>query len=120
MAPPETAPDGCWPLDGPAALCHAIDHGHLDGDLTQIIDAINRRNAARARHRADTALARLALHHRVQLDNRVKPQYLRGQTGTIHELHHDYVVVLLDHPVGRFTDRHIRTAPELLIPIPET
>jgi hypothetical protein len=32
----------------------------------------------------------------------------------MHELNDDYVVVLLDRVVGRFTSRHLRCAPEMV------
>ena len=57
---------------------------------------------------------RLALGQRVRVDQRVKPQYLRGETGSVHGLYGDSVVVLLDRVVGRFTSRHLRCAPEVI------
>jgi len=47
------------------------------------------------------------------IGGQAKPQYIRGETGTVHELNDDYVVVLLDRVVGKFTSRHLRRAPEI-------
>jgi hypothetical protein len=70
--------------------------------------------------RRQAALARIALHDRVRIGDRVKPQYLRGETGTIHEIDGDVVVVYLDRAVGKFTSRHTSCSPEMLEVIPGT
>ena len=108
----------CWPLRDTTALVDALESGQLDGDSTQLIDVINERTSTIARNRTQAALARLTLHDRVRIGNRAKPQYIRGETGTIHELDDDYVVVLLDRVVGKFTSRHLRCAPEMVEPAP--
>jgi hypothetical protein len=56
----------------------------------------------------------LNLNDRVRVGDNAKPQYIRGETGTVHELNDDYVVVLLDRAVGKFTSRHLRCAPEMV------
>lgn len=53
---------------------------------------------------------------RVRLDQRVKPQYLRGDAATGHEIDGEVVVVFLD----RLTSRHVRCAPEVLELIDQT
>ena len=103
-----------WPLHDPLALCSAIEAGQLDHDLSTVIAAINRRTAAIAAARTASALARLAIGTRVRLDQRVKPQYLRGELATVHDFDGDVVIVLLDRVVGRFSSRHVRCAPEVL------
>ena len=104
----------CWPIRDPDALAGAVVAGQLDDALGALIDAINLRTHAIARHRRDTALARLAVGARVRFANTAKPQYLRGVTGEIHELYEDLVVVCLDEPLGKFRSGHVRASPELL------
>ncbi len=62
-------------------------------------------------------MQRLVHHGRVRIGNTAKPQYLRGLTGEVHEIHNDFVLVCFDEPVGRFTDGHISCPPQLLEPI---
>ena len=120
MAPEDLALTGsCWPLPDRAALLGALGDGRLDAELSEIIDAINVRTAAIAHERTQTALARLALHGRVRIGNRVKPQYLRGETGTVHGFDDGVVIVLLDRVIGKFTSRHARCTPEMVEPITE-
>jgi hypothetical protein len=107
----------CWPLHDATALLDALASGRLDGDLTAVIDAINGRTSTIARNRTQAALAGLNLNDRVRIGDNAKPQYIRGETGTVHELNDDYVVVLLDSVVGKFTSRHLRCAPEMVEPL---
>ena len=107
----------CWPLGDATALLDALESGQLDGDLTELIDVINERTSTIAHNRTQAALARLRLNDRVRVGNRAKPQYIRGETGTVHELNDDYVVVLLDRVVGKFKSRHLRCAPEMVEPV---
>ena len=109
-----------WPLRDLSDLLSALRRGQLDDDMREIIDNINVRTAAIGRERTQSAMAKLALHARVRFDDRVKPQYLRGLTGEIHELSDDRVLVCLDTPTGRFTDGHVRCPPEMLEPIAGT
>lgn len=109
-----------WPLSDVTVLCAAIDAGQLDDDLAPVIDAINRRMAVIAHARTGDALSRLTIGQRVRLDQHVKPNYLRGEVGTVHEFDGDVVVILLDRVVGRFTSRHIRCSPEVLQVIADT
>ena len=107
----------CWPLRDARDLLDALQAGRLDADLTAVIDAINDRTSTIARNRTQAALAGLSLNDRVRIRDQAKPQYLRGETGEMHELNDDYVVVLLDRVVGRFTSRHLRCAPEMVEPV---
>jgi len=109
----------CWPLSDSSALLGALGDGSLDDELSEIIDTINVRTATIAYERTQAALARLALHDRVRIGSRVKPQYLRGETGTVHGFDEGVVIVLLDRVVGKFTSRHARCAPEMVEPIHE-
>jgi hypothetical protein len=117
---PKTTPPSCWPIRDADALASAIVAGHLDDALDAVIDAVNLRTHAIARHRRDAALARLAVGDRVRFTNTAKPQYLRGSTGEIHEFYEDLVVVCLDVPVGKFKSGHVRASPELLERLMET
>ena len=118
MEPPSPpSPTWCWPLRDATTLIDALKAGRLDSNLTAIIDAINDRTSTIARNRTDAALARLNLNDRVMIGGHAKPQYLRGETGTVHEFDDDYVVVLLDRVVGKFASRHLRCAPELVEPL---
>jgi len=109
----------CWPLCDATALLDALEAGQLDSNLSGLIDVINERTSTIARNRTQAALARLTLHDRVRISNQAKPQYIRGEPGTIHELNNDYVVVLLDRVVGKFKSRHLRCAPEMVEPEPD-
>jgi hypothetical protein len=110
----------CWPLRDTTALVDALESGQLDGDLTQLIDVINERTSTIAHNRTQAALAKLKLNDRVRIGNRAKPQYVRGETGAIHEFNDDYVVVLLDRVVGKFKSRHLRCAAEMVEPVQDT
>lgn len=107
-------PASCWPLGDAAALIEALEAGRLDDHLTELVDVINRRTSTIARDRTQAALASLAHNDRVRIGNRAKPQYLRGETGTVHGFDDDYVIILLDRVVGKFTSRHLRCAPEMV------
>jgi hypothetical protein len=109
-----------WPLHNAAALCSAVASGDLDPELSELIVAINARTKAIAAQRTAAALSRLHLNQRVRLNQRVKPAYLRGETGTVHEFYGDDVVVLLDRVVGRFSSRHVRCAPEVVELVADT
>jgi hypothetical protein len=111
------SPTSCWPLRDVTALVHALEAGRLDGDLTAIIDAINDRTSTIARNRTEAALARLSLNDRVMIGGQAKPQYLRGEKGTVHEFDGDSVIVLLDRVVGKFTSQHLRCVPEMVEPL---
>ena len=113
------SPTSCWPLRDATALLDALEAGLLDADLTAVIDAINERTSTIARNRTQAALAKLNLNDRVRIADQAKPQYIRSEMGTVHELNDDYVVVLLDRVVGKFTSRHLRCAPEMVEPAGE-
>ena len=100
-----------------SSIAEQIRSGALDDEIPNLIAAINSRNAELDRRRAEEARARLSVGDRVILGATASPKYLRGQTGEIHELLRDSVVVCLDHPIGRFTDRHITCPPQLLTPV---
>lgn len=114
MEPRHATPPTCWPLGDAAALLDALETGRLDENLTELVDVINRRTSTIARNRTEAALASLAENDRVRIGNRAKPQYLRGETGTVHGFDDDYVIVLLDRVVGKFKSRHLRCGPEMV------
>ncbi|MDP9074656.1 MAG: hypothetical protein M3N98_10870 [Actinomycetota bacterium] len=118
MAPTVAAPRAD-DLDDVARIVSRISGGDLDDDLDKLIVAMNGR--VRVLDAMATSRARLRLHigDRVRLNDKVSPRYLIGQTGEIHEITDDYIVVCLDHPVGRFKSGHIRCAPTGLEPLPE-
>lgn len=103
--------------DHDSALAARIATGGLDAELPALIDAINDRLRTIDDQRTRDARGRLHLHDRVRLNDNVNPRYLIGQTGEIHEINDDYIVVHLDRPVGRFTNGHIRCAPTGLDPL---
>lgn len=105
--------------DRAALLAEQILAGKFDDGLPLIITAINSRMATRGKQRQREAMERLMVHSRVRIGKTAKPQYLRGLTGEVHEIHADFVVVCLDKPVGRFTYGHIRCPPQRLQPIDE-
>jgi hypothetical protein len=103
-----------WSSPG-ALLSEQVRRGMLDAVLPELIDAINTRTVEIAKLRTARALERLSLNSGVVISNDAKPQYLRGQTGEIHEIDCD-VVVSLDTPVGRFTSGHVRCPPGTAYP----
>jgi len=118
MEPPvPTSSASHWPLRDATELLIALETGLLDPELSGIIDVINERTTTIARERTEAAFARLALHDRVMISGQAKPQYLRGETGEVHEFDGDFVIILLDRVVGKFTSRHLRCAPELVEPL---
>ncbi len=105
------------PPPGIDALVEAISDGHLDDDLPALVDAINDRRRRTDSDQTRQALQGLAVGTRVRIDEHVRPRYLQGSTGTIHQIDGATVVVSLDTPVGRFTDGHISCSPRVLHPI---
>ncbi len=99
------------------SVAEQVRQGLLDDLLPELIDAINARTAELARLRTERALERLSVGSRVVISGEAKPQYLRGQSGEVHEIDGDVVVVCLDTPVGRFTSGHVRCPPGLLVPL---
>jgi len=81
-----------------------------------MIEAINDRMADLQRIKTERALAHLSVGARVIITSSAKPQYLRGQTGEVHDIDGDTVIVCLDKPLGKFRSGHVRCAPSLLMP----
>lgn len=107
----------CWPLGDIDALVGALRRGELDNALEEIIATINHRMAVTAEQRLHAARDQFSLHDRVRFDDRVKPQYLRGEVGEISEFIGDAVVVCLGAPLGKFKSGHVRCSPEMLEPV---
>jgi hypothetical protein len=97
--------------DSTERLIARIRDGHLDSQLPALIDVINQRARTLSNLQVRRSLAQLSVGTRVRLNSNVKPRYLQGQSGEVHELDGEQVVVCLDAPVGRFTSGHIRCSP---------
>ena len=93
-------------------LLHQIADGVLDPHLDALAQAIH----ARRRHllhtlATQTALSQLCAGDQVQIDNTVRPLYLRGLRGRVIEIENEWVTICVHRPVGRFTDGEIRCPP---------
>jgi hypothetical protein len=95
-------------------LADRIRHGHLDRELPTLIEAINHRARTLGDLRTSSALARLSVGTRVRVNGPVRPRYLQGQSGEVHDIDVNHVVVCLDNPIGRFTSGHISCSPTIL------
>jgi hypothetical protein len=98
-------------------LAARIRDGHLDAELPALIEAINQRLLILEERRTRQALAQLSIGTRVRINDTVKPRYLQGQHGEVHDIDGEHIVVCLDTPTGRFTSGHIRCSPLALEPI---
>lgn len=88
------------PPPGIDALVAAIHDGRLDDDLPALVDAINDRHRLIDSDQTRRALQHLTVGTRVRLDEHVRPRYLQGCTGTIHQIDSITVVVSLDTPAA--------------------
>ncbi len=100
-------------LDTPG-LIDRIAQGDLDPILPLIAPVIQQRLWLLHEANRLAALARFTVGDRVRINHTVKPAYLHGATGTVHQRVNDRMVVLLDQPVGRFRDGHIQCPPDAL------
>ena len=99
------------------SLARRIRDGGYDNRLTDLADAINDRAQTLRDERNEQARRHLHVGCRVRILDNVKPLYLVGQVGEIHEIDHDHVIVCLDNPIGKFTDGHIQCTPTNLEPL---
>jgi hypothetical protein len=96
-----------WPhLD---AACRSA--GALDADLPETIAMINAHLQMITAARTAAAPSHLSIGQQVRLNQRAKPNYLRGETETVHELYGDNVVDLARpcHRATRLTPRSVRS-----------
>lgn len=92
-------------------LLHQIADGALDSHLQALAEAIHARRHLLHTVATQTALAQLCVGDEVQIDNTVRPQYLRGLRGNVLEIDDERVTICVHRPVGRFTSGEIRCPP---------
>lgn len=95
-------------------LLQAIADGELDPHLEALAQAIHARRHLLHTVATHTALAQLCVGDEVQIDNTVRPQYLRGLRGSVLEIDDERVTICVHRPVGRFTSGEIRCPPLIL------
>lgn len=105
---PPPAPAGS---DGVDALTRAIADGELDPQLLMLQNAITQRLDTLTTQSTASALLELSPGDRVEINQTALPKYLHGMRGTVAGLAGQYVVVSLDHPVGRFRSGRLRCHP---------
>lgn len=87
----------------------AILNGSMDDHLEMFRDVISRRKDRKGEHK----FYDIRIGDEVRFNSTTNPTYLRGAKGKLVEKLNKNVVVLLDHPVGRFSG-WIRTSPNLI------
>ena len=107
--PPTTGSEGAA-ADRTGALVTRIRGGDLEGELAELIVAINQRARALSDLQVRQSLARLSVGARVRLTATVSPRTSRASAVRCTRSG-DQLVVCLDAPVGRFTSGHIRCSP---------
>lgn len=93
------------------AIVGLIATGGLDDDLATLTRAIHHRRREVSQAWSVRALGSLDVGDRVRVNGQVRPQYLKGATGSVAGWSGQRVVVLLDEPVGRFTSGEVRCPP---------
>jgi hypothetical protein len=104
------------PHDGPPAirerlLLQAIADGQLDPHLEALAQAIDARLHLLHTVATQTALTQLCVGDEVQINNTIRPHYLRGLRGKIIEIDSERATVCVHRPVGRFPSGEIRCPP---------
>jgi hypothetical protein len=92
-------------------LLQQIADGALDPHLQALAQAIHARRHLLHTVATQTALAQLCVGDEVQIDNTVRPHYLRGLRGNVLEIDDERVTICVHRPVGRFTSGEIRCPP---------
>jgi len=115
-----TPPPHSEPPHGPPAirerlLLQAIADGELDDHLTALADAIHARHHLLHTVATATALSALCVGDEVQINNTIRPHYLRGLRGNVVEIDDERVTVCVHRPVGRFSSGEIRCPPLTLV-----
>jgi hypothetical protein len=86
-----------------------------DNQLQEIADTLNRAYRVHRVQRSAEVAAQLTLGSPVRIRYSVKPNYLRGLTGTITDFRTTKVTVKLDNgPVGKFWDGTVICPPSAL------
>jgi hypothetical protein len=92
-------------------LLQQIADGVLDPYLQALAHAIDARLHLLHTVATQTALAQLCVGDEVQINNTIRPQYLRGLRGKIIEIDSERATVCVHQPVGRFHSGEIRCPP---------
>lgn len=92
-------------------LLQAIADGQLDPHLEALAQAIDARLHLLHTVATQTALTQLCVGDEVQINNTIRPHYLRGLRGKIIEIDSERATVCVHRPVGRFHSGEIRCQP---------
>lgn len=92
-------------------LLQQIADGALDPHLQALAQAIDARLHLLHTVATQTALAQLCIGDEVQINNTIRPHYLRGLRGKIIEIDSERATVCVHQPVGRFHSGEIRCPP---------
>jgi hypothetical protein len=112
VPPPTTPPSGeADTTTGIHALLERIHAGELDAELPVLAAAIAERQQLLAAAHALITRASLRVGDRVRINDRARPLYLHGHTGTVAGFYGQSVIVRLDEPVGRFVTGELRCPP---------
>ena len=99
------------------AIIDAIRNGELDLHVEALAEVASRRVQLLQAARDAVLMATIRKGDRVEINHSARPLYLHGEAATVIGLAHDTVVVLLDRPVGRFTNGEVRCPPGVLQPL---
>ncbi|MFC5823034.1 hypothetical protein [Nonomuraea insulae] len=108
------AADARWQV---RMLIGLIVSGDLDEHLPEIARAVNQRQHERKNAQEREAFATFQVGDRVRVNHSIRPSYMHGMKGTVVGFAHKNVRVLLDTPVGRFTDGEATVPPLGLDPL---
>ncbi|GAA2216321.1 hypothetical protein GCM10009850_117900 [Nonomuraea monospora] len=108
------AADARWQI---RTLIGLIVSGDLDEHLPEIARAVNQRQHERKNAQEREVFAAFQVGDRVRVNHSRRPSYMHGVTGTVMGFAHKNVRVLLDTPVGRFTDGEVTVPPLGLDPL---
>jgi hypothetical protein len=109
--PPHSEPPHSEPAIRERLLLQAIADGQLDPHLEALAQAIDARLHLLHTVATQTALTQLCVGDEVQINNTIRPHYLRGLRGKIIEIDSERATVCVHQPVGRFHSGEIRCPP---------
>ena len=92
-------------------LLEQIADGALDPHLQALAHAIDARLHLLHTVATQTALSQLCVGDEVQINDTIRPHYLRGLRGNVVEIDDERVTVCVHRPVGRFRSGEIRCPP---------